>query len=403
MAELCRVLLGVRLVVAVLAVLLLAGTNARDAAFIVALVFAIATSTLAFIFWRQIAETLRRHPLLLSVDTIIAFFVFTFGDRAGPFLLFTVVTSAIAGLLYKVGGMLYIVGLQEICYLSATIYETAGQSFAEMQPLLAAAPYYPLVGFAGLWVRRLLDGASESDEARRLAEVAAAADRERTRLARDMHDSLTKTVRGIAFAATALPNWIDKNPTRAKEEAGKLITAAEVASREARDLLTELRSGSVDQPLPRALQEVCDGWARRADIELETHLDPDADLAVEARYEMVSVLREALSNVERHARASTVTVWLTTEGGSVVLAVTDDGIGFDSHEVEALVTAGHYGLLGMTERGVRASGKVVVTSSPGAGSTVTMSVPVMNSDHETKATRTAPETIAPTEAPMESG
>lgn len=372
--QLCRVLLGVRVVVSVVAVLLL-GSSLLSLNAGIAFVFAIVTSALAYAFWRRITVILHRHPVLLGLDTFISLFILTLGGRAGPFLIFTVVTSAIAGLLYRWGGMLYIVTLQAICYTTAILIEVRSlEHLGASQTLFAQIVWYPLVALAGMWIRRLLDEAEQADTARRAAEVATAAERERARLARDMHDSLAKTVRGIAFAAAALPSWINRDPERATQEAGRIAAAAEVASREARDLLTDLRSDQLDQPLLPTLRSVCDEWSARTGIALSAHLDEDVDLGVSPRYELVNVLKEALSNVERHAQASSVDVRLRNDGGAVVLTVTDDGMGYDPAARNAFVAAGHYGLLGMTERARRAGGEIELESSPGAGSTIRLRV-----------------------------
>lgn len=369
--QLCRVLLGVRLVVAVFAVLML-GPDLLSFTTGIALVFAVATSAGAFFGWRRIAGFVQRHPLLLGLDTLVSLMVLTLGGRASPFLLFTVVVAAIAGLLYRWGGMLYVTGLQMICFSSAVAIEPDAQGATDV-PLLVL--YYPLAGFAGLWVRRLLDTADNADKARRDAEVAAAADRERTRLARDMHDSLAKTVRGIAFGAAALPNWIRRDTERAEREANQIAAAAEVASREARELLTDLRTGQVDQPLVSSIQEICGSWAEHSGVAVETTLTDDIDLDVGPRYEMVNVLREALSNIERHARATAATVSLARHEGRTALTIHDDGTGFDPDSRDEFVATGHYGLLGMSERARRADGELTVTSEPGAGTTVTFALP----------------------------
>lgn len=393
--QLCRVLLRLRLILSVLAVLLL-GSSVLSWKFATALVFAVLSSLLAYLFWRRLLGFLQRHPILLGLDTFISLLVLTLAGRAAPFLVFTVVTSLIAGLLYRWGGMLCIVGLQVICYTTAVLLEAGTVHVTIRQALLVPVIYYPLVGFAGLWIRGMLDDAERADAARRAAEVTSAAERERTRLARDMHDSLAKTVRGIAFAAAALPAWIRRDPERAAREAGNIAAAAEVASREARDLLTDLRSDRLDQPLSPTLRTVCADWSQRTGVDTSVELDDSVDLGVSPRYELVNVLKEALSNVERHAQASSVTVRLTADGGDVLLTVADDGAGFDVDARNTFVSNGHYGLLGMTERARRVGGEIELGSTPGAGSTVTLRLPADSGRAEQPSGEPAAEVPAPT-------
>ncbi len=95
-------------------------------------------------------------------------------------------------------------------------------------------------------------------------------------------------------------------------------------------------------------------------------------LLVTARHETLAVLREALANVDRHAAARTVDVELAAEDGYLVLTVRDDGRGFDP---EAPVP-GHYGLVGMRERAVRAGGRLALDTAPGRGTALTLRVPL---------------------------
>lgn len=399
-AQLCRVLLRVRIVVAVLAVLLL-GSSPLSWTFALAFVFAVVTSVLAYVFWRRLTETLQRHPILLSLDTFISLFVLTLGERAAPFMIFTVVSSAMAGLLYRWGGMLYIVVLQVACYVTAATFEVGSGQLAEQQSILVPALYYPLVGLAGLWMRRLLDDADRSDEARRAVEVDVAAERERTRLAGDLHDSLAKTVRGIALSAAALPSWIRRDPDRASREASNIAAAAEVASREARDLLGDLRSGQLGQPLVPTVQQACESWAQRTGIDVSLHLPETIDLDSGPGYETVNVLKEALTNIERHARAGSVIVRLSSVRGEVRLSVADDGVGFDTSERDTFAEEGHYGLLGMTERARRAGGELTVASSPGRGSEITLALAGRSCPAATQGANESPRNQPHSEVPME--
>lgn len=373
--QFCRVLLRVRLVVSVFAVLLLLLGSEPTVRFAVAFVFAVLTSLLAYLFWQRITGVLTRHPILLSLDTVVSLLVLTAGQRAAPFLIFTVVTSAIAGLLYRWAGMLYITVLQMLCLVTAVAIEVGAFNLEDSVSLLAPCLYYPLLGFAGLWVRRSLEDADRADAARHAAEVEVAAESERARLARDMHDSLAKTIRGIAFSAAALPNWILRDSERAAAEAGRVAAAAEVASREARDLLADLRSSRLDLPLTDVVGESCNSWAERTGIAMDLEVADAVELQMSARYELVNVLEEALSNIEQHAGAEHVTVRLTEAGDLVRLTVTDDGSGFDTDTREVLVTAGHYGLLGMSERATRAGGQIDVESSPGSGTSISVTAP----------------------------
>jgi signal transduction histidine kinase len=98
---------------------------------------------------------------------------------------------------------------------------------------------------------------------------------------------------------------------------------------------------------------------------------------MEVRHELVRILREALSNVDRHAGASAVQVRLTGSEAGLVLVVLDDGTGFNApFDLRALAALGHYGLVGMAERAARVAGDLRVLSQPGCGTEVAVRVPL---------------------------
>jgi signal transduction histidine kinase len=85
------------------------------------------------------------------------------------------------------------------------------------------------------------------------------------------------------------------------------------------------------------------------------------------------VAQEALANVAHHANAGAMTLHLTIEGGTLVLLVRDDGVGFDPRTARS---QGHFGLAGMRERARLVGGDLTIESAPGAGATVRLSIGV---------------------------
>jgi signal transduction histidine kinase len=344
-------------------------------------------SGLALAGWEQIVPWLLRYPVLIGFDAFVCYAPMQVGGVLGPFFLLTVVTSAGAGLLHRRPGVLLVCGAQVLLYYAAAM---AAHTTANFQTVVAMPAFYPIAGFAGMALRRLFDDYAAVDLARRRAEVTSAAAEERNRLAREMHDSLAKTLRGIAMAVTALPVWVAKSPERAGLEAARIAAAIEVASREARQLITGLRDGAVRQPLGRTIVQMARSTERSADITADAHVDMTIELPLLARYELSAILSEALENVVRHAHATRVKIRLAAEGPSVVLTIRDDGEGFEAEadpEFDGLVRAGHYGLIGMRERAVRAGGTLTISSRPGDGTTLTVVVPLETSaDQETRLT-----------------
>jgi signal transduction histidine kinase len=110
-------------------------------------------------------------------------------------------------------------------------------------------------------------------------------------------------------------------------------------------------------------------------IVITVDIDDAASTAVppERRAELVQVLREAIANAVRHARASRVTVSGRIEHGKLVLAVADDGVGFD---VSAGSTEEHHGLRNMANRAQLLDGHLDIQSAPGQGTTMSLVVPL---------------------------
>lgn len=326
--------------------------------------------------WRVVAPRVAAHPSLYTLDMFLSFAVLSVGGIAGPYFLSTVATATVAGLLYRWQGMLAVAGLQILVYYLTYALTASQAGELTFQALLGQPLYYPLAGFAGVALRRLLDDYAAKDAALRQAQVLAAASQERARLAREMHDSLAKTLRGIALAASALPVWASRDQTRAALEAEQIATAAAVASNEARDLLTELRDDAVTRSLHEALREAADRWAEETGTTVTCDLDADVEPELRMRHEAVAILREVLTNVERHAKAASVKVRLVKEKDDLVLTIVDDGEGFRPRQLTELAREGHYGLIGLHERAQRVGGTVTISSRPGGGTTVSVRLPV---------------------------
>ncbi|PSK91313.1 signal transduction histidine kinase [Murinocardiopsis flavida] len=371
-----RLLLQVRLLLTAIALLLLPRDRLTVSVFITVCAFAFLT-WLLIRYWERLAPHLQRRPSLIGADALVAAIVLALDGPTGPFFMATVLTSTLTGVLFGRVGVALMAVLQVCCYYAALLSQIALDDFAmrsaTFQVLIMHPALYAIAGFVGLRLRTFFDQLASEQEARQSAELIAAAAEERTRLARDMHDSVAKTLRGAAMAAQALPLWIERDPERAATTAHQVAQAAEVAAKEARDLIGELRSEASGRPIADLVRNACDEWAAESSVTLELELtsEPTPLLAI-ARHEIVSVLREALTNVDRHAGAASVRVSLDTADSHVYLRIKDDGDGFDPGDTPT----GHYGLVGMRERARHASGELDVTSSPGAGTEVTVRLPL---------------------------
>ncbi|WP_345016915.1 sensor histidine kinase [Actinomadura keratinilytica] len=357
--------------------LVLMPASRLDPGFALAVAALAAETALAAAAWRTVLPWLRRRPVLCCLDGLPAYWVLAEGGVYGEFFPLTVMTSGIAGVLYPWRRALPVCAVQVVLCLLAMASEPAHGTGT----LLGLPAFYPLTACAGAMLRRLLAQYAAAEEERRRIETAVAAAAERTRLAREMHDSLAKTLQGMVMSAAALPVWIRKSPDRAERDARHLVSALETATREARGLIADLREEAYGLPLPLAVRRVAVEWSRSSRVAARTDLAEAAgamDAPTVVRHEVVAVLKEALTNVERHACADRVEVRLRCAAGRLELTVRDDGAGFappPDGAVHLLAREGHYGLVGMAERARRVGGALTVDSAPGEGTTVTMTLP----------------------------
>jgi signal transduction histidine kinase len=340
-------------------------------------------SGLAARHWERFVPYLQNHPLLVTLDVVAASAILAIDGPSGAVFVLTVLSSTICGMLFGLRGVIAVSALQVLCYLGVLGYARMNMGSIDdlmsFQVLIVHPMLYPIAGYVGLRIRAILSELAAEQDARRQAERAAAAAEERDRLARDMHDSVAKTLRGAAMAAQALPVWLAKDPERAAATAAQVADAAETAAAEARALISDLRDGSAVVPFGRAVRDIAAAWSAETGIPVTVEESGEVRLLVTARQEGTAILKEALTNIERHADAGAVTIAVTAGPGHCTMVVADDGVGFTRPPEQVREAErrgnGHYGLLGMAERAERAGGTLEVTSTPGAGSRLLLRVP----------------------------
>ncbi len=202
----------------------------------------------------------------------------------------------------------------------------------------------------------------------------AAGQEERNRLARDLHDSIKQQVFVMQTAAATAQARYDDDPEGAKAALAQVRESARDAMTEMEAMLDSLRASPLENVgLVEALKKQCEALGLRtgARVTFEAgELPPAANWAPGAQQAVFRVAQEALANVGRHARPKAVRVALRTERDQLILAITDDGVGFDSQNV-----VGGMGLANMRARAAAFSGALSVRSTPGGGTVVRLSLP----------------------------
>jgi PAS domain S-box-containing protein len=199
---------------------------------------------------------------------------------------------------------------------------------------------------------------------------------ERQKLARELHDSVSQALYGIALGARTVRTILDRRSTDDKElirPADYILSLAEAGLAEMRALIFELRPESLEmEGLVAALEKQAASITARHQIQVLTSFASEPSLSIEVKEALYRISQEALQNVIKHAKADSVHIQLQHRSGIVVLEIQDNGIGFDSNRS----FPGHLGLLSMKERVKKAGGELVISSSPGRGTVVTASIKV---------------------------
>jgi len=210
------------------------------------------------------------------------------------------------------------------------------------------------------------------------AYVLRAQEEERQHIARELHDGTIQTLALLCRRLDAVASTSGPLPDSAVADIGAIRKIAEDAVKELRDFARTLRPPILDDlgivaSVRRLLMEAADRSGIKGELKLvgeERRLPPDAEVGI------FRIAQEALWNVEHHSRATQVIVTMSFGEHEARLDVDDNGVGFNVPPVlgDAPV-GGQLGLLGMQERAELLGGKFEVQSSPGKGTTVTVSIP----------------------------
>ena len=200
---------------------------------------------------------------------------------------------------------------------------------------------------------------------------------ERSRLAREIHDTLLQDVTGIALQLRAALPRVQASPDDALTALERVADLAENTSREARQVVWDMRPSALDEDQFVRAVEIT---ARRAVAGSAVALDfktgrRTRTLDHEAQRLVLRIVQEAITNAVRHAAAKTIRLNLSFGARQLRLVVADDGRGF-TVEPDFRSYAGHWGLVGMQERAEQIGASLRVQSVPQRGTTVTLALPL---------------------------
>ena len=225
-----------------------------------------------------------------------------------------------------------------------------------------------------VFLRAVADQAAVAVEnARLFSEVRGkAALEERQRLARELHDSVSQALYGIALGVETARELLPDDPERAAEPLDYATTLAEAGMTEMRALIFELRPESLEKEgLVAALEKQAAAVQARHGIKVEAELGKEPEVSLEVKEALYRVAQEALHNTVKHARSANVKLKLEELPEGYTLGISDDGVGFDARND----FPGHLGLKSMRERATRLGGTLEVASEPGHGVSIIARVP----------------------------
>lgn len=197
---------------------------------------------------------------------------------------------------------------------------------------------------------------------------------ERHRIGMDLHDGAIQSLYGLGLLIEGAAEQIETAPAEARTQLSRSVDRLNAAIADLRSYVLGLSPvrGS-DRPLHESLPTLAQQMATNALLDVDVDVSETAEALLDraAREAMFYVAADAFGNVARHARARHVAVRLEREIDTVVLEVTDDGVGFDPAN-----SVGGLGLRNMRERAFNVGGSLDVRSAPGAGTRVQMRLPI---------------------------
>jgi signal transduction histidine kinase/ligand-binding sensor domain-containing protein len=204
---------------------------------------------------------------------------------------------------------------------------------------------------------------------------------ERTRISRELHDSLLQGFQGLMFRLQAVRQLLPERPGDATKILESAMQVGDQAIGEGRDAVQNLRSSSFDE---RDLATSLSALGTELEMDIDPSSKPEYRVVVEGiprnltavvRDETYRIAREAVSNAYQHAKAAHIETEVTFGAADLSIRVRDDGLGVDAQILERGQRPSHWGLPGMRERSEGMGGQLYVWSEKNAGTEVELRIP----------------------------
>jgi signal transduction histidine kinase len=350
-----------------------------------AVVVTFMVSYLLFRDWERFGPLLLRYPAVLAADMMLSGLLLVTATTQSTLAYVCVCGPLLGGLAYGWRSAAVLAAFQSLIVAVAyAVEERAGLADTLLLP-----GFCVIAGAVGVSLRNLMlrfGVASHAlTETRARLAVREAIEAEQSRLARHMHDSVAKSLHGVALAADGLAASAGRKDTETVRDQAELVSrAARRAAAESRELLSDLRR---DSGTDGSVQVAAELQARTADVGRRTGLRAtfrvlgDAELPpvphAVAR-QLFTIVSEALENAHRHARPQEIAVTASVVRSALRISVIDDGRGLPTGtSLEELRNAGHFGLVGMVERAVGVGARIRIGRGHAAhGTEVRLDLPL---------------------------
>jgi PAS domain S-box-containing protein len=215
---------------------------------------------------------------------------------------------------------------------------------------------------------------ASSEQSRNLAaRLLSVREEERTRIAREIHDELGQSLTAVKIDLAWLAGRLPRRNAGMLERIRSTLELADSIIQSVRRISTELRPGILDLGLAAAVEWQAQEFQDRTGIQCQLRLLAQEVVAPNVSTALFRILQETFTNVARHAGATRAEVVLQRERDRLVLAIRDDGRGFDQADPSL---SGSLGLVGMRERAAMLGGGVSISSAPGRGTSVIAWIPL---------------------------
>ena len=200
---------------------------------------------------------------------------------------------------------------------------------------------------------------------------------ERLRIAHEMHDGIAQVLGYVITKVQAANEYIRRgNTEEASVQLRELATAARDAYGDVRQAIVDLRTlPEVTRTFDEVLQEYLTRWKEQTGISTQVTMDSALLLPVGTELQLVRIIQESLTNIRKHAKATTAKIEIRRHGDRLSLVVEDDGVGFNP-ETRSRSEFPRFGLSTMRERAEGIGGTFLIESTPGQGTIVRAEVPV---------------------------